>query len=64
MSRPKCPNHTVEMDPTDQRRMWICPISGAHFEADADFQDKVKKFDKFGRPMQEWKVTQTDGTGG
>ena len=60
MARPKCPNHTVEMDPTDNPRMWICPISGARFEADVDNKGGVKKKDKFGRPLVEFKVTAVD----
>jgi len=57
MSRPKCPNHTVEMSPTDQPRMWICPVSGAHFEADVDAAQKERKVDVFGRPYETWTVT-------
>lgn len=64
MSRPKCPNHTCEMSPTDNRRIWICPISGADFECDVDTQDKNIKLDKYGKPMASYKVTQVDGNGG
>lgn len=65
MSRPKCPNHSCEMQATDERRMFICPISGAFFECDVDTQDKETKIDKYGRPMVGYKVTQADGgTGG
>lgn len=66
MSRPKCPNHVVEMDPTDEPRIWICPVSTARFECDVDIQEgerKMKK-DKFGKlvPDTEWKITPGDGT--
>ncbi len=61
MSRPKCPNHTVEMDKTDNRKMWVCPISGAVFEADSDEQENILKRDKFGNLIHEIKVTQADG---
>lgn len=64
MSRPKCPNHVIEMDKTDTPRIWICPISGAQFEADADEQERDVKYDKFGRPMITYKLTQLNGTGG
>lgn len=64
MSRPKCPNHTVEMNKTDEPRIWICPISGARFEADADEQEHMVKYDKYGRPMIEYKLTPLDGAGG
>lgn len=65
MSRPKCPNHTCEMIKTDQKRMWICPISGARFEADSDDQTATKKYDKFGQPVVDWHIEQADGgTGG
>lgn len=65
MSSPKCPNHTVSMDRTDNRRLWICPISGALFEADSDEQKTERKLDKFGNPITEWTIDQADGgTGG
>lgn len=64
MSRPKCPNHTVEMDPTDEKRIWICPISGARFEVSIDDQQKEQKKDKYGRLMQEWKLVPLDGADG
>lgn len=59
MSRPKCPNHLVEMSPTDERRIWICPISDARFECDVDTSEKERKVDKFGKVMDSWKVTST-----
>ena len=64
MSRPKCPNHTVEMEKTDERRIWICPISGARFEADSDEYSADVKYDKFGNPITEWKLNPLDGLGG
>lgn len=64
MSRPKCPNHTVEMDKTDEPRIWICPISGARFEAEADEQRGEVRYDKYGNPMIEWKLKPLDGQGG
>lgn len=60
MSSPKCPNHVVSMDKTDERRMWICPISGARFEADGDEAQQTTKIDKFGNPVTEWKITSID----
>jgi hypothetical protein len=59
--RPKCPNHTCEMDPTDEPRIYICPISSAEFEVDVDGSQKKKKIDKFGAPMTEFIVTPLDG---
>lgn len=64
MSRPKCPNHACEMQATDERRIFICPISGARFECDVEEQEKDIKFDKYGKPMVEWKLTPLDGDGG
>jgi len=67
MSRPKCPNHTVEMDPTGDRRIWICPVSAARFECEADWHDnkKVIKQDINGKTIETFNVKQTDGgTGG
>jgi transcription elongation factor Elf1 len=61
---PKCPNHTVPMDKTDQPRMWICPISGARFECDVDIQEGKKKIDKFGKPIHDWQIKALDGAGG
>ena len=57
MSRPKCPNHQVEMQSTGTHRMFQCPISDAFFECDVDEQKGQKKFDKFGKPMIEWVIT-------
>jgi hypothetical protein len=64
MSRPKCPNHAVEMERSDEPRIYICPISDARFECATDDQSKKTKFDKFGNPMQEYEVTPLDGEGG
>lgn len=64
MSRPKCPNHTVEMTPTDERRIFICPISDARFECDVEDQDTEVKIDKFGKQTYDYKITQLNGTGG
>ncbi len=61
MSRPKCPNHRVEMDRTDAPRFWICPISGYKFECDVDEQKGEIKLDKFGRPSHVWAIKQADG---
>lgn len=64
MSRPKCPNHTCEMSPTDNMRIWICPVSGARFECDVETQAKDIKLDKWGKPMAAFTVTPLDGSGG
>lgn len=64
MARPKCPNHTVEMTPTDERRIFICPISDARFECDVEEAETETKIDKFGNQMFEWKITPLDGDGG
>lgn len=64
MSRPPCPNHQVSMEKSDEPRIFICPISGARFEADSDENEAVRKIDKFGRPMIEWKLKPLDGQGG
>lgn len=60
MSRPKCPNHGCEMQGTDERRIYICPISGADFECDVEDQQAEKKFDKFGQPKVEWVIKGDD----
>lgn len=57
MSLPKCPNHGCQLNKTGEKRLWKCPVSSAIFEADADDQSKEVKYDKFGKPLQEWKVT-------
>lgn len=64
MSLPKCPNHGVSMNKTDERRVWICPISGYRFEADSDENEATQKIDKYGRPIVEWKLKALDGNGG
>lgn len=64
MARPKCPNHTVEMTPTDERRIFICPVSDARFECDVEDQEAEVKRDKFGKEIIEWIITPLDGDGG
>lgn len=64
MGRPKCPNHGCELDPTDNKRVGICPISGYHFQVDIDDKGGLVSKDKFGRIMQEFIVTPLDGEGG
>lgn len=61
---PKCPNHVVPMQRTNEKRIWICPISGARFEADSEDQENEKKIDKLGNPVTEIKLTPLDGVGG
>lgn len=58
--RPKCPNHHVEMDRTDNPKIWICPISDARFEVDVDQADTKKKFDKFGREIIDYTIKSID----
>lgn len=57
MARPKCPNHGCEMQATDERRIFICPVSDYPFECDVADQEGKIKIDKFGNPMTEWVVT-------
>ena len=42
MGNPKCPNHHVEMDSTNDITQWICPVSGARFEVEVEGKDFVK----------------------
>lgn len=62
--RPKCPNHTCEMIATNNKRIFICPISSARFECDVEDKGMEKLFDKFGKEMISFKVTALDGEGG
>lgn len=55
--RPKCPNHTVEMDPTDNPRYWVCPVSSARFEVEVDLESEETKLDLWGNPMTTFKIT-------
>lgn len=64
MARPKCPNHGCEMQYSGSPRIYICPVSNARFECDADGQETEMKIDKFGKPMVQYKVTPLDGDGG
>lgn len=68
MARPKCPNHKVEMIPTDQRRIWICPISDARFTCNVDTQDanRQRRVNLAGQieEVESWKITPADGTVG
>lgn len=43
MSTPRCPNHKVPMSGTDNRRIWICPVSDARFECDVDTAERNKQ---------------------
>lgn len=64
MSRPKCPNHTCEMDKTNVAKIYICPISGYRFEVNVDDKDSKVKKDKFGRVMKSFDVKPLDGKDG
>jgi len=61
MARPKCPGHHCEMEPTNNPRIYICPISGWKFECDVDEQSTRTKLDKFGRIMKNFKVAPVGG---
>lgn len=61
MSRPKCPNHTVEMDKSDEPRIYICPISSARFEVDVEDADKEIKLDKYGNPIETFIIKSLGG---
>lgn len=63
-TRPKCPNHHCEMDKTNERHIWICPISGARFEVETEDIGTEKKYDKFGNEMTSYKLIPLDGQGG
>lgn len=54
------------MDKTDTPRIWICPISGARFEADSEENKKGTevKYDKYGAPIIEWKLKAIDSVNG
>jgi len=45
------------MDKSDTPRIWICPVSGAHFQVEEDESDAEIKVDLWGRPMKSYKVT-------
>lgn len=57
MSRPKCPNHGCQLQATDERRIFICPVSDYPFECDVSDQEGKIKIDKFGNKITEWVVT-------
>lgn len=66
MGRPKCPNHTVEMIPTDKREIWICPVSDARFTCSVDTKEKNRQrkltLDGMIQEVENWKITPGDGT--
>jgi transcription elongation factor Elf1 len=64
MNRPKCPNHGCEMNKTDNKSIYICPISGARFEVSVEENESKKKVDINGREILEFKLTPLDGIGG
>lgn len=64
MSRPKCPNHHVTMTPTNERTIWICPISGFRFEVDVDSGDVQRRIKSDGSVEEVHKIIPLDGEGG
>jgi hypothetical protein len=62
--RPRCPNHLVELDPTDNLRIGICPISGARFQVDVDVATSEIKLNKDGHPIHQLTVVPLDGVEG
>lgn len=64
MNRPKCPNHGCEMTKTDEKRIYICPISGYRFQVDVEEDESKKRIDVYGREIIEFKLTPLDGIGG
>lgn len=44
------------MDPTDNTRIWICPVSSARFEAEVDQTEGEVQVDKYGNPMQGYTI--------
>jgi hypothetical protein len=61
---PKCPNHVVPMQKSDQPRIYICPISGYRFQCDVEEQASEEKKDKFGNTLKEFKIKPLDGQDG
>lgn len=60
---PKCPNHGCGMNPTDDLRIWICPISDARFEADCTPQGICTVQHKDGTITEERRMLQISGQG-
>lgn len=62
MARPKCPNHGVEMIGTDERRIFICPVSDARFECDVDENAKGGglRLNTAGQLEHSWKIKNID----
>lgn len=65
---PKCPNHLVALDRTNERGIGICPVSGYRFSYKAEEQEHDYKIihDKFGNAIkqQTYKIVSLDGNGG
>lgn len=64
---PKCPNHAVPLQLTNDKGVGICPISGCYFNysySENEGSSEVKT-DKYGKLYLEPIVKQVDGgTGG
>lgn len=60
----RCPNHQVRLQSSGTPGIGICPISGYRFAYEADDTSGTVKIDKFGRKIQDFKVTPLDGVGG
>lgn len=68
MSKPKCPNHEVELTqcgfPLPARGQGVCPVSGATFDFEVDVEEGMQevKYDRSGKAIieQKWKITGSD----
>lgn len=60
----RCPNHDVPLQPSGEKQIGICPISGYRFQVAIDDMETETKVDKFGRIMKDVKVIPLDGEGG
>lgn len=52
------------MDKTDEKQIFICPISDARFEVSINDGSQTQKIDKFGNLIQDFTITSLDGEDG
>jgi hypothetical protein len=60
----KCPNHDVPLQPSNEKQVGICPISGYRFKVAIDDMEGTTKIDKFGNIKKDVKVIPLDGEDG
>lgn len=60
MYTPTCPNHGAQMSPTGDPRIYICPVSNARFEVEAESSQQEQQVDIYGNVIQNLTINALD----